>query len=188
MVNTAEELDVISAALRAAGRPRVIVVTNKAHTRRVYILLEMLLWDNQNNRTASDMWRQWWRKLRIRSGKTSTVGCPVILAILAATLSIAADAYPKGQSSSPATQSSLKHSKHKNLPNFGEATVTLYHGGQPSKNGFRTLAKMGVNTPRHAVRGATLGVFVSQRYNIRGISYVAAEESKQKGFRSLPSG
>jgi tyrosine-protein phosphatase SIW14 len=100
---------------------------------------------NQNNHTASDMWRQWWRKLRIRSGKTSTVGCPVILAILAATLSIAADAYPKGKSSSPATQSSLKHSTHENLPNFGEATVTLYHGGQPSKNGFRTLAKMGVN-------------------------------------------
>ena len=45
MVNTTEELDVISAALRAAGGPRVIVVTNKAHTRRVYILLEMLLWD-----------------------------------------------------------------------------------------------------------------------------------------------
>ena len=60
-------------------------------------------------------------------------------------------------------EASLKHSKHKNLPNFGEATVTLYHGGQPSKNGFRTLAKMEVNTPRDAVRGATLGVFVSKR-------------------------
>jgi protein-tyrosine phosphatase len=33
----------------------------------------------------------------------------------------------------------------KNLPNFGEATTTLYHGGQPSKRGFRILAKMGVN-------------------------------------------
>jgi protein tyrosine/serine phosphatase len=32
-----------------------------------------------------------------------------------------------------------------NLPNFGEATTTLYRGGQPSKRGFRTLAKMGVN-------------------------------------------
>ena len=33
----------------------------------------------------------------------------------------------------------------KNLPNFGEATTTLYRGGQPSKEGFRTLAKMGIN-------------------------------------------
>lgn len=33
----------------------------------------------------------------------------------------------------------------KDLPNFGEATPTLYHGGQPSKSGFRILAKMGVN-------------------------------------------
>ena len=34
---------------------------------------------------------------------------------------------------------------HKNLPNFGEASTTLYHGGQPSKTGFHMLAKMGVN-------------------------------------------
>ena len=33
----------------------------------------------------------------------------------------------------------------KNLPNFGEATSTLYRGGQPSKSGFRILAKMGIN-------------------------------------------
>lgn len=58
------------------------------------------------------------RRLRIRSGKTRSVGC---------------------------SESSLKNSTHKNLPNFGEATVSLYHGGQPSKSGFRTLAKMGVN-------------------------------------------
>jgi uncharacterized SAM-binding protein YcdF (DUF218 family) len=38
IVNTAEELDVVSAALKAAGGQRVIVVTNKAHTRRVHIL------------------------------------------------------------------------------------------------------------------------------------------------------
>jgi uncharacterized SAM-binding protein YcdF (DUF218 family) len=41
IVNTAEELDVISAALKAAGGQRVIVVTNKAHTRRVYVLWNM---------------------------------------------------------------------------------------------------------------------------------------------------
>lgn len=38
IVNTAEELDVISAALNSRGGQRVIVVTNKAHTRRVHIL------------------------------------------------------------------------------------------------------------------------------------------------------
>lgn len=38
IVNTAEELDVISAALKNKGGEKVIVVTNKAHTRRVHIL------------------------------------------------------------------------------------------------------------------------------------------------------
>ena len=86
------------------------------------------------------------RRLRIRRGKTRSVGCSAILALLAATLFTVANGYPEGKSSSSsATQSSLKNSIHKNLPNFGEATVTLYHGGQPSKSGFRTLAKMGVN-------------------------------------------
>ena len=36
-------------------------------------------------------------------------------------------------------------STRKNLPNFGEATTTLYRGGQPSKSGFRILAEMGIN-------------------------------------------
>jgi uncharacterized SAM-binding protein YcdF (DUF218 family) len=38
VVNTDEELDTISAALKAKGGERVIIVTNKAHTRRVHIL------------------------------------------------------------------------------------------------------------------------------------------------------
>lgn len=38
IVNTAEELDVISEALKAKGGDKVIIVTNKAHTRRVHIL------------------------------------------------------------------------------------------------------------------------------------------------------
>ena len=41
IANTAEELDVISALLKAAGGQRVIVATNKAHTRRVHILWNM---------------------------------------------------------------------------------------------------------------------------------------------------
>src|SRR6267154_4121627 len=85
------------------------------------------------------------RKLRVRSGITRTDGCFAILALLAATLTTTAGVYPGANSSSPARQSSLNKSMRKNLPNFGEATTTLYRGGQPSKEGFRTLAKMGIN-------------------------------------------
>jgi tyrosine-protein phosphatase SIW14 len=85
------------------------------------------------------------RKLRVRSGITRVVGCFAILALLAATLSTAADVYAGANSSSPAQQSSLNKSMRENLPNFGEATTTLFHGGQPSKSGFRILAKMGIN-------------------------------------------
>ncbi len=85
------------------------------------------------------------RKLRVRSGITRTVGYFGIPALLAATLSTTADVYPGANSSSTAQQSSQNKSMRKNLPNFGEATTTLYRGGQPSKEGFRTLAKMGVN-------------------------------------------
>jgi uncharacterized SAM-binding protein YcdF (DUF218 family) len=38
IINTADELDVISDALKNRGVQKVIVVTNKAHTRRVHIL------------------------------------------------------------------------------------------------------------------------------------------------------
>ncbi|HTG30397.1 MAG TPA: hypothetical protein VK818_19445 [Methylomirabilota bacterium] len=56
-----------------------------------------------------------------------------------------AEEYP-GENASPSTQhSSPNKSMRKNLPNFGEASTTLYHGGQPSKTGFHMLAKMGVN-------------------------------------------
>jgi tyrosine-protein phosphatase SIW14 len=85
------------------------------------------------------------RKLRVRTGITGTVGRFAILALLAATLSTAADMYPGAKASSPAHQSSRNKAMRKDLPNFGEATTTLYRGGQPSKRGFRILAKMGVN-------------------------------------------
>jgi len=85
------------------------------------------------------------RTLRVRSGISRIVDCFVILALLAATLSTTVDAYPGANSSSPAHPSSLDKSFRKNLPDFGEVTTTLYRGGQPSKAGFRTLAKMGIN-------------------------------------------
>jgi hypothetical protein len=81
----------------------------------------------------------------VRSGKTRTVGGFAILALLAATLSAAADVYPGATSSSRAQQSSLSKSMRKDLPNFGEVSTILYRGGQPSKVGFRILAKMGIN-------------------------------------------
>src|ERR1700737_3604530 len=81
----------------------------------------------------------------VRSAKTPTVACFAILALLAATLAAAADVSPGTTSSSPAQQSNRNKSMGKNLPNFGEATTTLYRGGQPSKGGFRILARMGIN-------------------------------------------
>src|SRR2546430_17161922 len=112
------------------------------------------------------------RKLRVQTGITRTVGRFAILALLATTLSTAADMYPGAKASSTARQSSLNKSMRKDLPNFGEASTTLYPGGQPSKRGFRILAKMGVNIvvdlrgsrdSRDAVRGTTLALLVSKR-------------------------
>jgi protein tyrosine/serine phosphatase len=68
-----------------------------------------------------------------------------ILVLLGARLPTTADAHPGIPSSSPARQSTPDKSTRKNLPHFGEATTTLYRGGQPSKEGFRILAKMGIN-------------------------------------------
>jgi hypothetical protein len=87
----------------------------------------------------------WTRKLRGRNGKTCTVGGFAGLALLLAPLSAAADVYPGATSPSPARQSSLSKSMRKDLPNFGEVSTILYRGGQPSKVGFRILAKMGIN-------------------------------------------
>jgi tyrosine-protein phosphatase SIW14 len=44
-----------------------------------------------------------------------------------------------------AETSRQSESMRKNLPNFSEATPTLYRGGQPTKRGFNMLAKMGIN-------------------------------------------
>jgi tyrosine-protein phosphatase SIW14 len=85
------------------------------------------------------------RELRVGSGIPRTVGCFAILAVLTATLSTTADVHPGGKLFFARRQSSLNKSMRKNLPNFGEATTTLYHGGQPSKSGFRILAKMGID-------------------------------------------
>jgi tyrosine-protein phosphatase SIW14 len=83
-------------------------------------------------------------KLPVPNHMTRPITCFAILA-LAATLSAAANAYTRTTSSSTAQHARQNKSMRKNLPNFGEATTTLYRGGQPSKQGFRMLARMGIN-------------------------------------------
>jgi tyrosine-protein phosphatase SIW14 len=82
---------------------------------------------------------------RVRVLTSPTVRCFAILALLVATSSTTAGEYPGSNASLPTQHSSPDKSMRKNLPNFGEASATLYHGGQPSKTGFHMLEKMGVN-------------------------------------------
>jgi tyrosine-protein phosphatase SIW14 len=50
--------------------------------------------------------------------------------------------------STPAAQHVIgrhaRHMKAEGVPNFGEVTPTLYRGGQPTREGFETLAHMGI--------------------------------------------
>ena len=85
------------------------------------------------------------RRSPVRTFARLSSTCFATLALLAATLPATADVYPGANSSSHGRQSSQNKSMRNNLPNFGEATTTLYRGGQPSKSGFRILAKMGIN-------------------------------------------
>ena len=85
------------------------------------------------------------RKLRVRGGKARNVGWCATLAILVGVLSAPTDMDAGINPSSPTRQSRGNKSTSKDLPNFSEATGTLYRGGQPTKNGFRILAKRGVN-------------------------------------------
>jgi tyrosine-protein phosphatase SIW14 len=87
---------------------------------------------------------------RIKSGicgsttRRSIVGF-AILAFFVATAPATAEVSVATESSPHPQKSSRDNSMHKNLPDFGEVTTTLYRGGQPSKEGFHTLAKMGIN-------------------------------------------
>src|SRR6202045_751912 len=85
------------------------------------------------------------RTFRVRGLTTRAVSCFASLALLGATLSTTAENYPEANAFPSTQHSSPDQSMRKNLPNFGEASTTLYRGGQPSKTGFHMLAKMGVN-------------------------------------------
>jgi tyrosine-protein phosphatase SIW14 len=92
------------------------------------------------------MWRMVGRiKLPVRKDLTRITCYFAILALLAGTSSATADVYLAANSSSPPQKSNRTKFRQKNLPNFSEVTTTLYRGGQPSKEGFHTLAKMGIN-------------------------------------------
>jgi hypothetical protein len=89
------------------------------------------------------------RKVRVRCGLRGAVSFALLI-LLGATPPPTAEAHPGMAFSAPAKKSTSGSSgvgkrTRKNLPNFGEATTTLYRGGQPSKEGFRILAKMGIN-------------------------------------------
>jgi Tyrosine phosphatase family len=85
------------------------------------------------------------RLFRVRGLTTLTVGIFASLALLVVTLFNSAADYAEANASPSTHHSSPDKSMQKNLPNFGEASTTLYHGGQPSKTGFHMLAKMGVS-------------------------------------------
>jgi tyrosine-protein phosphatase SIW14 len=70
------------------------------------------------------------------------------VALLAGTMSPAAQKPPQPNTSS--TPVGVKHTvAHKltvpGIPRFGEVTPTLYRGAQPTQEGFKKLAEMGVN-------------------------------------------
>jgi tyrosine-protein phosphatase SIW14 len=70
------------------------------------------------------------------------------VALLAGTMSPAAQQQPQPEVASVPPEA--KHTIARKLtvpgiPRFGEVTPTLYRGGQPTQEGLRNLAKMGVN-------------------------------------------
>jgi tyrosine-protein phosphatase SIW14 len=53
-------------------------------------------------------------------------------------------AEPSQSKSSAVPRSMGQHLKAKGVPNFGQVTPTLYRGGQPTAEGFETLAHRGI--------------------------------------------
>jgi len=69
-----------------------------------------------------------------------------VIGILAIALSGNAEpAQTNPQTASPAEHGAATKLTLVGVKNFGEVTPTLYRGGQPSREGFEALAKMGVN-------------------------------------------
>jgi tyrosine-protein phosphatase SIW14 len=66
-------------------------------------------------------------------------------ALLAGTMSLAAQKQPP-EAASPKAKHTIAHKLTiPGIPRFGEVTPSLYRGGQPTHEGFRHLAKMGID-------------------------------------------
>lgn len=78
-----------------------------------------------------------------------TRSCFPVLALLALPLFVGSPSprsnHPETTPSKPSAAHEMgRHLKAKGLPNFGQATSTLYRGGRPTKEGYETLARMGI--------------------------------------------
>jgi tyrosine-protein phosphatase SIW14 len=96
----------------------------------------------------------------------------IVAAILSLALCLDAEP-PQTQEAAvpPAAHSAAQKQKFEGVKNFGEVTPTLYRGGQPSREGFEALAKMGVNI---VVDGRLTGADKErERVNQLGMQYVS---------------
>lgn len=85
-----------------------------------------------------------------RSGYDGVAGALRVVCactLIAASICMAGQTPPPkvGLASSETKLAIPPRSKLQGVPNFGEVTPTLYRGGQPSKEGFANLAKLGIN-------------------------------------------
>jgi hypothetical protein len=76
----------------------------------------------------------------------STVCVFLVCPLLAFTMCVRAVPLQMGKDTPPTVERSVgRHLLLEGVPNFGEVTPTLYRGGQPTREGFDRLAKMGIN-------------------------------------------
>src|SRR5262249_30736808 len=84
-----------------------------------------------------------WMRLRARN----RLGLAIV-ALLAATMCTPVHEQQAANAAAPPAKTKYSIARELTLqgvPNFGEVTSTLYRGGQPSKEGFDNLAKMGIS-------------------------------------------
>lgn len=76
----------------------------------------------------------------------STVCVFLVCLLLAFTMCLRAVPVQRDKETAPAVEHSMgRHLLLEGVPNFGEVTPMLYRGGQPTREGFDRLAKMGIN-------------------------------------------
>jgi len=76
----------------------------------------------------------------------STVCVFLVCLLLAFTMCLRAVSLQTGKDTAPTVERSVgRHLLLEGVPNFGEVTPMLYRGGQPTREGFDRLARMGIN-------------------------------------------